>query len=71
MSLPPKDGSVSLPNLFAELFNRMVVEQKNDIPPHIIEQLCDYMVSSGYRLVFGRWYKQEPTTGETNAARQE
>ncbi len=45
--------------LLMELFNRMTVKQKNNVPDHIAAQIGDFMFLNGYRLVFNKWYLQE------------
>lgn len=45
-------------SLLAEVFNRMTDEQKNHLPPDITKRIVHFVIKNGYRLVFGRWYKQ-------------
>lgn len=46
--------------LLAEVFNKMTIEQKNSIEPEIAERIRKFMANNGYRIVFNRWYLQEP-----------
>ncbi len=50
--------------LLAEVFNKMTTEQKNSIAPEMAARIGDFMVKNGYRLVFTRWYLQEPPAKE-------
>ena len=52
-----KEGS----ELMAELFNRMDMEQKKNVPPDIAIRVGDFMIKNGYRLVFNKWYLQAET----------
>lgn len=48
--------------LFAEFFNTLSHDQKAACPEELAKRVGDFMVSYGYRFVFGKWYKQaEPT----------
>ena len=53
--------------LLAELFNRMSHKQKLAVPKEIAARICDFMVKNGYRLVFSRWFLQEPPDETPNA----
>ena len=44
--------------LFAEIFNRMTYEQKDDVPPPMRIEIGEFMYKNGYRFVFNKWYLQ-------------
>lgn len=53
-----KENTFEGAELFADLFNSLTFDQKNDVKDEWAKRVGDYMTKNGYRFVFSKWYKQ-------------
>ena len=44
--------------LLMEVFNRMTLKQRAEVPEDLAHEIGDFMYVNGYNFVFDRWYLQ-------------
>jgi hypothetical protein len=65
--MSPRKSNADGSELIMELFNRMPIKELKKVADPIAKRIGAFMVANGYRLVFNRWYLQEPPNEDSQA----